>query len=395
MKKISYSLLILTCLWWSCGDKEPVPQPTLPTVSISSISPFEGDGNGIAAFKVTLSAASEQSVTVDFTTTDGTAGVGTDYLAKAGKVTINPKSTEATIEINIVGDTIKEADEDFKVIISNPINATLGTSVGTATIRNDDTYIFIPTDGYTTPEDYTGYERMWRDEFTGAALDTSIWNYNIGTGSSGWGNNELQYYTNRPENSYMDNGKLIIQARKESFSGSAYTSARLTTKNKKDFTFGRVDIRAKLPKGKGIWPALWMLGKKIDQVSWPNCGEIDIMEVLGHEPNKVHGTIHYGPQGATSSTQRTATYTLPTGDFSEKFNVYSLIWTADNVEILVNDISYFRTTRAQVGAIYPFNEPFYMLLNLAVGGNWPGSPDATTVFPQQMAVDYVRVFRKL
>lgn len=392
---MSYLLLLLPLLSANCGDKGQPVTPTLPTVSISSIAPFEGESSTTVSFKVTLSAASEQAVTVDYATSDGTAATGTDYIAKTGKLTINPKSTEGVIEITVVGDTLKEADEDFRVTISNPTNATLGTSTGVATIRNDDTYIFIPTDGYITPEDYTGYERLWRDEFEGTRLDSTIWGFDIGTGNWGWGNNELQYYTNRPENVYLDAGKLIIQARKESYSGSAYTSARLNTKNKKEFLFGRVDIRAKLPKGQGIWPALWSLGKKIDQVGWPNCGEMDIMEVLGHEPNKAHGTIHFGPQGSSTSTQRTASYTLPTGNFSEKFNVFSLVWSADNIEILVNDISFFRTTRTQVGSIYPFNEPFYMLLNVAVGGNWPGAPNASTVFPQQMAVDYVRVFRKL
>lgn len=238
------------------------------------------------------------------------------------------------------------------------------------------------------------YKLVWSDEFNYTGLpDSTKWSYDVG--GNGWGNNELQYYTDRTDNAYLTNGNLIIEAKKEAFGGRDYTSARLITKGKKDFTFGRVDIRAKLPKGKGIWPALWMLGKKIDQVNWPNCGEIDIMEVIGSKPNIVNGTVHYGAQGATTSISKTATYTLPSGDFSDKFNVFSLIWTQDNMEILVNDISYFKTNRTTVGSIYPFNEPFFMLFNVAVGGNWPGSPDATTVFPQQMIVDYIRVFKKL
>jgi beta-glucanase (GH16 family) len=292
-----------------------------------------------------------------------------------------------------LGDTIKQTDKQFEVILSNPTNATLSTASATGTIRNDDTFIFIPSEGYTTPLDYAGYQRLWSDEFTGATLDSTIWTRE--TGGGGWGNNELQFYTNRTDNAFLTNGNLVIEAKQEVFGNRNYTSARLITKGKREFTFGRVDIRAKLPKGKGIWPALWMLGKKIDQVGWPNCGEIDIMEIIGSAPNKVHGTVHYGPQGSSTSTQKTGTYTLPSGDFSQKFHVFSLIWTADNIEILVNDISYFKTDRTQVGAIYPFNEPFFMLFNVAVGGNWPGSPDATTVFPQQMTVDYIRVFKKL
>jgi beta-glucanase (GH16 family) len=292
-----------------------------------------------------------------------------------------------------LGDTLKQADKQFEVVLSNPTNATLGTSTGIGTIRNDDTYLFVPSEGYITPETYAGYEKLWNDEFNGTSLDAATWTRE--TGGGGWGNNELQYYTDRTDNAFVSNGNLTIEAKKENFDTRQYTSARLITKGKKDFTFGRVDIRAKLPKGKGIWPALWMLGKNIDQVKWPNCGELDIMEVIGSIPNRVHGTVHYGPQGASSSTQKTGTYTLPSGDFSDKFNVYSLIWTLDNMEILVNDISFFKTNRTTIGSIYPFNEPFFMIFNVAVGGNWPGSPDATTVFPQQMTVDYIRVFKKL
>jgi hypothetical protein len=378
----------------SCGEKAKPVTPDPATISISSIAVFEGDTpNSKVTFKVNLSRATDQTVSVDYLTTDGTAGAGTDYVSKSGTLEFKPQVTEATIELNIVGDTLKEADETFNVILSKPINAFLTTSTGVATIRNDDTYIFIPADGYITPDNYTGYEKTWQDEFSGTSLDLTSWGFDVGGG--GWGNNELQYYTeNRPENVFLNNGNLVIQAKKESFSGREYTSSRLITKNKRTFTFGRVDIRAKLPKGKGVWPALWMLGTKIDQVSWPNCGEIDIMEVIGSIPNRVHGTVHYGPQGA-GSTQKTGTYTLPTGDFSDKFHVFSLNWTADNMEFLMDDIVYFRTNRSQVGSIYPFNEPFFFIFNVAVGGNWPGAPDATTVFPQQMVVDYVRVFKKL
>jgi hypothetical protein len=393
MKK-SLFYLTLCLVYLSCKEKDPVvPTPTTPSVSINSVTLFEGNGTTTFPFKVNLSAATDKDVTVQFTTKDNTAVAGTDYTAKTGTLTIPAKTTEGVIDIIVLGDTIKQTDKQFEVILSNPTNATLSTASATGTIRNDDTFIFIPSEGYTTPLDYAGYQRLWSDEFTGATLDSTIWTRE--TGGGGWGNNELQFYTNRTDNAFLTNGNLVIEAKQEVFGNRNYTSARLITKGKREFTFGRVDIRAKLPKGKGIWPALWMLGKKIDQVGWPNCGEIDIMEIIGSAPNKVHGTVHYGPQGSSTSTQKTGTYTLPSGDFSQKFHVFSLIWTADNIEILVNDISYFKTDRTQVGAIYPFNEPFFMLFNVAVGGNWPGSPDATTVFPQQMTVDYIRVFKKL
>jgi beta-glucanase (GH16 family) len=396
MKKI-FLLLPIVIAFANCGPKDKPVDPVLPpSIIISSISPFEGDApTSTVTFKVNLSRAFEQDVTVDFATSDGTAGAPSDYIAKTGTLTIPAKSTEGSINITVVGDTLKEADETFSVTLSNPKNATIATGVGTATIRNDDTYVFIPSDGYTTPTSYTGYINEWNDEFNGTALDLTSWGFDVG--GSGWGNNELQYYTNnRPENIYLSNGNLVIQAKKEAFSGKEYTSSRILTKGKREFTFGRIDIRAKLPVAKGLWPALWMLGKKIDQTNWPSCGEIDIMELVGTNPNKVHGTLHWA--SASSSTTRVqygTAYTLPSGTFADKFHVFTTIWSADNVEILMDDISYYKFNRSNVGAAaYPFNEPFFLIFNVAVGGDWPGSPDASTTFPQQMVVDYVRVFKK-
>jgi hypothetical protein len=393
--KVKNMLVLLSVfLLNSCGEKNTeTPLPSLPSISINSVTLFEGDGLTTFPFNVNLSTATDKDVTIKYTTRDNTAIAGKDYEMQSGTLTIPANSTGATIHIVVVGDTIKQADKQFDVVLSDPVNATLNTETATGTIRNDDTYVEVPLDGYITPESYPGYNVLWKDEFSGTAIDNTIWSYDIGSG--GWGNNELQYYTNSPNNSFISNGNLVIQARKESYQGSGYTSARLLTKGKQSFTFGRVDIRAVLPKGQGIWPALWMLGTKIDQTGWPNCGEIDIMEIIGSLPAEVHGTIHFGPQGATQSTQLTGTYTLPSGDFSEKYHVFSLIWSMDNIQILVDDIPYFQATKTQVGAIYPFNEPFFVIFNIAVGGNWPGNPDATTVFPQQMLVDYIRVFQKM
>ncbi len=371
---------------------------TLPTMSIENLTLFEGNDKTTFPFKLTLSKATDKDVTVQFATKDNTAVAGIDYVAKSGTLTIPANSTQGTIEIIVIGDTIKQADKLFSVVLSNPNNATLTNVEAVGTIRNDDTYIFIPNDGYTTPEAYAGYSKLWNDEFNGKVLDQTIWTPE--TGGSGWGNNELEYYTDRLDNTananaFISSGNLIIEARKEDFIGKNYTSARLSTQRKKDFTFGRMDIRAKLPKGKGIWPALWMLGKKIESTNWPNCGEIDIMELIGSAPKDIHATVHYGPIGASSSTSKTSTYSLtPSGDFSDKFHVYTLLWTQDKMEFLIDDYSYFSTTKSAIGDIYPFNEPFFTIFNVAVGGNWPGSPDATTVFPQRMIVDYVRVFQK-
>ena len=394
MKRILFASVITAFLFGCSSADKPVVTPDPPTISINSIALFEGDALTTFTFKVNLSRAYDQTITVDFATADGTAGAGTDYVAKSGTLTFKPQTTEGVIDITVLGDTLKEPDETFNVVLSKPTNATIVTAIGTATIRNDDTYVFIPADGYETPTTYTGYEKVWQDEFSGTTLDASSWGFDVG--GSGWGNNELQYYTNnRPENIYLDNGKLVIQAKKESFSGREYTSSRILTKGKREFTFGRVDIRAKLPVAKGLWPALWMLGKKIDQTSWPACGEIDIMELVGLNANKVYGTMHWGASTATHQSFGT-NYALPSGTYADKFHVYSIVWELDKIEIFMDDISYVKFDKSKVGAAaYPFNEPFFFIFNVAVGGDWPGSPDASTVFPQQMVVDYVRVFKKL
>jgi len=167
----------------------------------------------------------------------------------------------------------------------------------------------------------------------------------------------------------------------------------MITKGQKVFKFGRIDIRAKAPKGKGIWPALWMLGNNIDAVNWPACGEIDILELLGHEPNKIYGTLHWGTNVASHSSKGTS-YVLSSGSFDQQFHVYSIIWTLDAIKILIDDQQYFQFAKSDVGSSnYPFNSDFFFIFNIAVGGNWPGSPDSTTPFPQRLVVDYVRVFQ--
>lgn len=389
-------LLPLCLLALACdknGESDPVP-------SVISIKGFEApEGGQIAGqtttftLKITLDKASSKDISVDFKTADQTAVASVDYAAKNGTLTIPANATSATIDLNIFGDDIREADETFLVSLSNPVNATLSFPTGVITILNDDTLLPVANDGYATPQDYPGYDRSWADEFSGSAIDLTSWGYDIGGG--GWGNNELEYYTDRADNSYLNNGYLVLEAKKENFNGRNYTSARMLSKGKRSFTFGRIDIRAKLPFGQGVWPALWMLGENIGQVNWPACGEIDIMEVLGHETTKLYGTAHWGPLGATASTYKTGSYTLTQSSFSEKFHVFSVIWTADQIEWYVDDVFYHRVTRAEItGGNNPFDKPFFFILNVAVGGNWPGVPDNTTTFPQRMIVDYVRVFKK-
>jgi beta-glucanase (GH16 family) len=231
-----------------------------------------------------------------------------------------------------------------------------------------------------------------QDEFdVNGAPNSALWGYNLGTGNNGWGNNELEYYTDRPQNIKIENGMLKITAIKESYMGSEYTSARILTKGKFEQKYGRIEARIKLPWGKGLWPAFWMVGANSETVSWPQCGEVDIMEYLGNKPTSVFGTVH-GP-GYSGSQAITKTYTLPNSRFDTDFHVFGIEWGENYINYYVDDVLYNQITPSNVTGEWVFNQPFYIILNLAVGGNLPGSPNNETSFPQTMLVDYIRVYQ--
>jgi beta-glucanase (GH16 family) len=238
-----------------------------------------------------------------------------------------------------------------------------------------------------------GWTLLWADEFAqtnGTATDSSKWGYDIGGG--GWGNNELQFYTNRTENSRIENGNLVIEARAENFGGRNYTSARLLTKGKWSWTYGRIEARIKVPKGQGIWPAFWMLGANIDSVNWPNCGEIDIMENIGSLPSTLYGTVH-GP-GYSGGGGITGSTVLAGAALGDDFHVYGIEWEQNRIRWFLDGKLYFTVTPSSLpaGSSWVFNQPQFLILNVAVGGNWPGNPNGSTTFPQRMTVDYVRVY---
>jgi len=236
---------------------------------------------------------------------------------------------------------------------------------------------------------------IWSDEFNlpdGSSPDPNYWGYD--TGATGWGNAEWEYYTDRTNNARIEDGKLVIEAKQESYGGADYTSARLKTQGKLSWTYGRIEARIQIPRGQGIWPAFWMLGTSIGQgVSWPTCGEIDIMENIGKEPTLVHGTIH-GP-GYSGGNAIGGPYSLPGNPvFADAFHVYAVEWSTNLIKWFVDGQQYFSASPASLpgGSTWVFTQPQFIILNVAVGGNWPGYPDATTVFPQRMTVDYVRVY---
>ena len=241
--------------------------------------------------------------------------------------------------------------------------------------------------GYTTPLNYPNYTLTWQDEFNGTIL-SSDWTHEIGNGSWGWGNNELQYY--RQQNTSLENGYLTIRAKQEYYGGFNYTSSRIITKGNVFNTYGRIDIRAKLPYGQGLWPALWMLGENISSVSWPTCGEVDIMEMIGgtgYNDRTIHGTVHWEDNGHASYGGPNS---LSSGRFADEFHVFSIVWTSSSIVWLRDDIQYKSIDITNLSA---FHNDFFFIFNVAVGGNWPGSPDPSTIFPQTMIVDYVRVFQ--
>ncbi|MGH9933175.1 MAG: glycoside hydrolase family 16 protein [Pyrinomonadaceae bacterium] len=244
------------------------------------------------------------------------------------------------------------------------------------------------------------WQLVWSDEFNGpdgSSVDPAKWV--IETGGNGWGNNELEYYTNRNQNTHLQSGSLVITARKEKYTGTdnvsrGYTSARLKTQTKFAQTYGRFEARIKIPSGQGLWPAFWMLGDNISRVSWPNCGEIDIMENIGKEPFSVHGTIH-GP-GYSGSAGIGSAYVLPNGqEVADTHHVFAVEWEPNAIRWYIDNVLYKTVTPADLpkGTTWVYDHPFFILLNVAVGGGWPGNPAGTTVFPQRMLVDYVRVYK--
>jgi beta-glucanase (GH16 family) len=246
------------------------------------------------------------------------------------------------------------------------------------------------------------WQLVWSDEFSGSAIDSANWTYD--TGGGGWGNNELEYYTASSNNSYIShdgsgNGLLVIEARKEQYKNRSYTSARLKTQGLQNFTYGRIEASIKVPNGVGVWPAFWMLGSNFPTVGWPACGELDIMEhVLPIGANTIRGSAHAPNYSGADSVHCDAT----PADLSGQFHLFAIEWSPTEIRYYLDSTLYFSATPNNVtcagtlsslpGA-WIFDHPFFIILNLAIGGGWPGAPDSTTLFPVRMLVDYVRVYR--
>jgi beta-glucanase (GH16 family) len=303
-------------------------------------------------------------------------------------------------EMQVFGTINVTADSDNDGV-DDSLDQCLGTLPDTAVSADGCDFGFIG--GYDAPTSYQGYSLTWSDEFSGNALNTANWTHEIGNGSNGWGNNELQYY--RAENTSVANGHLTIEARQENFGGRAYTSSRLKTQGKQFFQYGRVDIRAVLPQGTGMWPALWMLGESISDVSWPASGEIDIMELRGDEPNKISGTAHwqqnpgdwqsaYYSSGCAYPNCTNNDPELDSGTFADEFHVFSIVWNQNQILWFLDDASVpFHSIDITPASLNELQGDFFFLFNIAVGGNFLTNPNGTASFPQKMIVDYIRVYQ--
>lgn len=407
MKKIDIAFLLIVsfCAFLSsCSSDETNTEEIEvmpPMIAVADTSVTETNLNFVLELPVVLSKPTNEVVILNYSTEEGTAESNKDYTAiDNGQLIFLAGETTKIIEITIRGEQFVEDDEVFFVSFSQAANATIVDDRVAITIKTDDEdnnsagVLNIPTTGYSTPEAYDNMILSWSDEFNGSAINRNDWKFEIGDGCPnlcGWGNVELQYYTE--ENASIVDGNLVIEAKKESKGGKFYTSTRMITKGLQSFKYGRVDIRASLPYGQGLWPALWMLGENIDEVSWPRCGEIDIVELIGGagRDNEVHGTVHF--QNGENNYQFIGNgYQLSSGIFNDNFHVFSIVWTENQIEWFVDDVKYSTfalnaTSRAE------FQQKFFFIFNIAVGGNWPGNPTVSSVLPQYMVVDYVRVFQ--
>jgi hypothetical protein len=335
------AILLVTLVSCSCKKKSSGVTDTAPTnLTLSAVVSTDNSGN----VNFTASASNAVNYEFDF-------GNGTFQNVPSGTVTYKyPASGNYTVKV-----TAKSAG-------GQTISKSIDISVTVALTL------------------------IWSEEFsTAGAPDPAKWGYDIGTGSNGWGNNEAQYYTNRAENVTVSNGTLKITARKETFSGSNYTSARILTKDKFSFKYGKIEARAKLPQGIGTWAAIWMLGNNISIVGWPACGEIDIMEHIGAQQNKIYGTVHYPGFSGGNAVGGTVNST----NVANEFRRYGVEWTAGTIKFSVDDAVFFTFNN---NATIPFNHNFFIILNVAMGGNFGGTIDPAFT-GSAMEVDYVRVYQ--
>lgn len=367
---LSLFFIALTVFSFShCDSSDPDVMPS--NLQMGFTIATDGSGN------VTLTATADNTTTfeIDF----GVSGKAPRKSITGIENFIYPASGNYTVTVKAIG-----SKPSLFITKSEAISV--------------EVFFTIPTAGYSTPTTYPDMDAIWADEFDGTALNESDWTFEIGDGcpgNCGWGNNELEYY--QKANTTVADGYLVIEAKQQALNGKQYTSSRIITKDKVDIKYGRVDIRAVMPKGQGIWPALWMLGSNINTVGWAKCGEIDILEMIGGNAVGRDGTAYATAHWFADSQSKNVNYgghkDLATGEkLADQFHVFSIVWDATKITWYLDDVQ-FHVIDITPAELSEFKEEFFFIMNVAVGGNWPGSPDATTNFPQRMAVDYIRVFQ--
>jgi beta-glucanase (GH16 family) len=389
MRYIATALLF--CLFLvACKDDTGPLNVGDPRLVVYNLSFDETNEDRDVIYYVRMMGEITFDVPVDYLSVDGSAIAGVDYEAFSGQLVFGPGEMIKELPITIKGNELIEDKEEFTIEFSSPVGDFTAAEV-TIEINDDDdveTEIDVPA----------GYSLEWHDEFNREAIDASNWTYETGDGTAfglpaGWGNDELQIYTNSSDNSMItteSNASVLAITARENGSGG-YTSAKLTTNDLVSVRFGRIDVRAKMPEGQGLWPAVWMLGDNRGIVDWPGCGEIDIVEVLGHEPDLMYATVHY-TNGENRNGEIGEELRSTGASFSEEYHVFTLEWTPEIMAFFVDGQEVHQV--AIQSDMKEFLRSFYLILNVAVGGNWPGDPDGSTVFTQTMYVDYVRVFSK-
>ena len=366
--RLLFLILLSSLVFVSCDTTDT---PTTNVGDPSNLT-IEVDIADDRSGSVTVMARADNAVLYEFDM--GTPSTNDTGVSETGDFDfVYESSGNYTIEVKAIGNSGRFIRQQTQISVSSGEPNTSGQ-------------------GYTTPIEYPDMDLLWNDEFDGSILNGSFWTHEIGNGCPnicGWGNNELEYY--REQNTTVNEGVLTIEARQETIQSNNYTSSRLKTQGKFAFTYGRVDVRAKLPGGgRGLWPAIWMLGQNITSVGWPRCGEIDIMEMIGGTENTTHGTAHWAAANGDrvlDGNDRTIAQGL-----DDQFHVHSIVWTPSTIQWYLDDVP-FHTLDITGSDKDAFHNPFFLLLNVAVGGDWPGSPTPDTTFPTSMEVDYVRVFQ--
>jgi hypothetical protein len=358
-----------------------------PAVTIDGVSDYRQTVDTDFEFKINIPHASTSDISVNYVTTDGTAMAGVDFVFTSGVAVIPAGSLSTVVKVMVKADSLRRDFQFFNLELSHPVNCTIAGGQAIGKIENGD-LLFFPVDGagYRTAD--SDIAPVWSDEFNGKNVDPGNWSFD--TGDTGWGNHELQLYTDRTQNVFVSSGNLIIEARKESSYGGygTFTSARLTTRGKKNFKYGKIEIRAKVPCVEGFMSSLWMLGSNVGSEGWPRCGEIAMMQ-LPHSENVVYNTLRWG-DSANVTHQHGTNHSL--GVVSENtFHVFTMTWNASSIAMYIDDeMTFYSATDDET---LPFNKDFFFNVSLAVGGDWPGPPTESTQFPQRLVVDYIRVYQ--